>query len=127
MPKHASSTRFIPYNPRLVPIARELRKNATPAERKLLLEYIRGNQLRFYFQRPIDHFIVDFYCPSKSLVIEIDGDVHALDDAEEKDAARTKILESYGLRVLRYTNRDILEHVDDVIREIEVLCGDDLE
>jgi very-short-patch-repair endonuclease len=127
MSKHSSSNSFLPYDPGIVALTRKLHKSATLAERKLWFEFLRGYEPHFYFQRPIDHFVVDFYCPSICMVIELDGDIHAIGDAEEKDAARTKILESYGLRVVRYTNRDVLEHFDDVVSEIECLCRNDLE
>ncbi|HBE56853.1 MAG TPA: endonuclease, partial [Cyanobacteria bacterium UBA11366] len=66
----------LPYNPALVARAKELRKNMTPAEKKLWYGYLRTFQFRVLRQRPIDHFIVDFYCPSLKLVIEVDGESH---------------------------------------------------
>jgi very-short-patch-repair endonuclease len=123
MASHSSSTRFLPYNPELIKLAKELRKSATPAERKLWYTFLRSYEPHFYFQRPIDEYIVDFYCPSICLVIELDGDIHAIGDAEEKDAIRTRVLEGYGLKVVRIENQYVLFHFDDVVREIERLCG----
>ena len=60
---------------------------------------------KFLRQKPIDNYIVDFYCSELCLVIEIDGDSHA--EAVEYDAARTKVLEALGLTVVRYTNDDV--------------------
>jgi very-short-patch-repair endonuclease len=108
----------LPYNPSHKERARDLRKNMTPAERHLWYDFLSGYRPRFLRQRPIDHYIVDFYCSEKKLVIEVDGGVHASDDACEADAARTMVLESYGLRVIRFTNEDVMNTFDDVVREI---------
>ena len=64
----------LPYNPKLVERAKELRKNMTKAERKLWYDYLRNFKYRVHRQRTIDQFIVDFYCFELKLVIEIDGD-----------------------------------------------------
>lgn len=125
MTTRASSTSFLPYDPSLIPLARELRKKATPAERKLWFTFLREYVPHFYFQRPIDHYIVDFYCPAQKLVIELDGDIHAFGNAEQEDEKRTIVLMSYGLKVIRFTNHDVLETFDDVGQEINILCGND--
>jgi very-short-patch-repair endonuclease len=127
MTTRASSTCFLPYDPSLIPLAKELRKKATPAERKLWYTFLRGYFPHFYFQRPIDHYIVDFYCPAQKLVIELDGDIHAIGNAEQEDEKRTMVLESYSLKVIRFTNRDVLETFNDVVREITILCGNESE
>jgi very-short-patch-repair endonuclease len=64
----------LPYNPKLVERAKNLRKNMTPAEKKLWYSYLRNFKFRVLRQKPIDNFIVDFYCAKLKLVIEIDGD-----------------------------------------------------
>src|SRR5690242_15943608 len=98
MTKNLNSSDFhLPYNPKLVERAKELRKNMTPAEKKLWCEYLRDFQFRVFRQRPINHFIVDFYCPTLQLVIEIDGDSHFTDEGKDYDIDRTNILEGYGL------------------------------
>lgn len=106
----------LPYNQNLVERAKQLRKNMTPAEKKLWYEYLRSFKFRVLRQRPIDHFIVDFYCPSLKLVIEIDGDTHFTTYGQEYDIERTRILEGYGLRVMRFTNQQVMN-------EFEVVCG----
>ena len=98
--------------------ARELRNNATAAER-VLWQHIRNRQLegaRFNRQVPIGPFICDFACRSLKLVVELDGGNHALRIAE--DASRTKYLESKGYSVLRFWNNDVLGNVEGVLSVI---------
>jgi very-short-patch-repair endonuclease len=80
---------YLPYNRALVSRAKELRKNMTPAEKKLWYGYLKTFKFRVLRQRPIDYFIVDFYCPSLKLAIEIDGDSHFTDEGKKYDRART--------------------------------------
>ncbi|MBE8998707.1 endonuclease domain-containing protein [Nostoc sp. LEGE 12447] len=116
-----SSNHHLPYNPKLVERAKELRKNMTPAEKKLWNEYLRNFQYRVLRQRPINYFIVDFYCPTLKTVIEIDGDSHFTDEAQDYDLERTNILEGYGLKIIRFTNSQVLNHFDSVCEEIQHL------
>jgi len=109
----------LPYNPKLGDRARELRKNMTKAERKLWYDYLRDLSTRFYRQRPIDNFIVDFYCPSLKLVIEIDGDTHNSQEARDYDLDRTQILEGHGLQVIRFTNEEVLTNFEGICTKIE--------
>ena len=116
---------FLPYNKTLTEHARENRKNPTAAESKIWNEVLRLRQFasyKFLRQKPIDNFIVDFYCSELRLVIEIDGDSHA--DSVEYDAERTKILEAAGLTVVRYTNDEVLRNIhgvfDDLCQRIKV-------
>ena len=87
--------------------ARELRKNMTPWERKLWHLFLKGYPVRFQRQKCIDQYIADFYCFQAKLVIELDGGGHYDPERQKKDENRTKILESYGLKVLRFCNSDI--------------------
>jgi len=89
--------------------AKELRREMTPAE-KILWQEVRAKKLgvRFRRQQVIQGFIVDFYCHKAALVIEVDGDVHDLQ--QEEDARREKVLSALGLRVVRFGN-------DEVVRE----------
>src|SRR3989338_10940799 len=107
---------FIPYDKNLVSRARELRKETTEAE-KLFWEKILENKklanFKFTRQKPLDHFIVDFYCSSLSLIIEIDGEVH--DFQKERDRERDYLLEQkFGLKIIRYTNKKILDNIEKV-------------
>ncbi len=70
-------------------------------------------------QRPIDNFIVDFYCPKLKLVIEIDGDSHFTDEGKARDRSRTQVLEGYGLKVMRFTNDEVLNNFEGVCRQLE--------
>jgi very-short-patch-repair endonuclease len=112
---------YLPYNPKLIERAKELRKNMTPAEKKLWYEYMRNFQFRVLRQRPIDNFIVDFYCPTLQLVIEIDGDSHFTDEAQNYDLERAKIIEGYGLSIIRFTNSQVLNQFDSVCVQIQSL------
>ncbi len=107
---------------KIKPLAREMRKAPTPAE-EALWQQIRGKRLlgcRFRRQHPIDRFIADFYCAEARLVIEVDGAIH--DYTPEEDAARQAFLESLGLRVLRFSNGDVLTYLNGVLERIgEVL------
>jgi very-short-patch-repair endonuclease len=108
----------LPYNPRLVSRAKELRKNMTIAEKKLWYEYLRTFRFRVLRQRPIDHFIVDFYCPHLKLVIEIDGESHFTKKGKEYDQERTERLEDYSLKIVRFTNQQVLEEFESVCEQI---------
>ena len=114
-----SDSLYFPYNPALVARAKALRKNMTPAEKKLWFEYLRQFPLKFYRQRPIDHYIVDFFCPKLRLVIEVDGDTHFTEDAQEYDQIRSEILQGYSLKVLRFTNDEVLHNFAAVCAAIE--------
>lgn len=109
----------LPYNPKLNDRARELRRNMTEAEKKLWYEYLRQHRLTFHRQKPIDQFIVDFYCSSEQLVIEIDGGQHYTPDEKIYDQKRTAVLEGYGLSVLRFTNDDVMKNFEGVCQMIE--------
>jgi very-short-patch-repair endonuclease len=109
----------LPYNKNLTTLARENRKNPTPAENRIWNEVLRLRQFadyKFLRQKPIANYIVDFYCSELRLVIEIDGDSHA--ETVEYDAERTKILESLGLTVVRYTNDEVLRNVQGVFDDL---------
>ena len=109
----------LPYNPALISRAKELRKNMTTAERKLWHQYLRTFKFKVYRQRPIDYFIVDFYCPSLKLVIEVDGEGHYTDEGKDYDQERTQRLEGYGIKVIRFTNQQVLNEFESVCEEIE--------
>ena len=70
-------------------------------------------------QRPIDQYIVDFYCAHLKLVIEIDGDSHFTEAGKANDAQRSQVLEGYGLRVVRFTNTQVLQEFEAVCKAIE--------
>lgn len=112
--------KIIPYNPKLVALAKELRKNMTLGEVALWRE-INNKKLGFRFSRqiPIDNYIVDFYCKDLQLAIEVDGSIHFEDGHQEKDAKRQKKLESLGVKVIRFSDWDVKNNLSWVLREIE--------
>jgi very-short-patch-repair endonuclease len=98
--------------------ARELRNNPTPAERRLW-EALKGRQvagLRFRQQHPVGPFVLDFYCPSAKLVVEVDGGVH--DEQRDQDAYRDDHLASYGYRVLRFRNDEVMDDLPLILARI---------
>jgi very-short-patch-repair endonuclease len=108
----------LPYNPKLVQRARDLRRHMTLAESRLWYDYLRRFTYRVLRQRPIDHYIVDFYCAELRLVIEIDGESHFTDAGKSCDSQRDAVLESYGLRVLRLTNAQVMNEFEGVCQVI---------
>jgi very-short-patch-repair endonuclease len=110
----------LPYNRNMKQYARQLRRDMTDAERRLWAR-IRMKQLKgyqFYRQKPIGDYIVDFFCPGAKLVIEVDGSQHLVGESIEYDRIRDEYLSSFGLRVLRFTNPDVLEHIESVVESI---------
>ena len=104
--------------------ARRLRREMTPHERKLWYLFLRKYPVKIYKQRIIGRFIVDFYCASARLVIELDGSQHYEDRNVKKDADRTAFLEGYGLRVIRIPNnevgrnfRGVCEYIDAAVKQ----------
>jgi len=111
---------LLPYNKRLKNLARDLRKNATDAERRRWSK-IRGKQLKeyqFYRQKNIGDYIVDFYCPAAKLIVEIDGGQHYSEANIVKDEARDKFLSDLGFSVLRFSNSDVLKNFEGVVTDI---------
>ena len=104
--------------------ARKLRREQTEAENKLW-EIVRAKKLgvKFRRQQVIDSFIVDFYCPEKRLIIEIDGDIHK--GKKEYDKIREKILKSRRLKIMRLKNSDVLNNITEVKNKIiEIISAD---
>ncbi len=108
------------YNKDHKRLSQQLRKNMTDAERRLWSR-IRGKQLndyQFYRQKSIGEYIVDFYCAKAKLVIELDGGQHYTESGKEKDLIRDAYLAGEGLKVLRFSDRDVLTQVDSVLEKI---------
>ena len=114
-----------PYNKKLTPFARSLRTNQTAAE-ELLWSKLRRKQLlgvQFYRQKPLASYIVDFYCASAGLVIELDGSQHFEADYQERDAERDRALATLGLLVLRFDNLQVLNDTQAVLSVIYDAVG----
>lgn len=108
------------YSRQAKQFGRDLRKNQTQAE-QVLWARIRRKQIlnvQFYRQKPIDRYIVDFYCAAARLVIELDGSQHYTPDAMAYDAKRTELLESLGLKVIRFANHRVFFDVESVLAVI---------
>jgi len=113
MPK--SSARIRGTTPEIETAAIQLRKKLTPSE-KQLWQALRGGKLggfKFRRQHPVGRFILDFYCPVCNLVIELDGAIH--DNQTDYDADRTKYLETYGYKVLRFQNEEVMQRLEKVL------------
>jgi len=113
----------IKYNQKSKYLARKLRSNQTESEIKLWHK-IRNKQVRgyqFLRQRPIGKYIVDFYCPKAKLIIEIDGGQHYEDKNIKQDKIRDIYFNRLGLKVIRFTNLDVLYNLDNVCRKIDSL------
>ena len=117
-PKYISNGFHFPYNPNLKENARSLRKNMTIAEKKLWKEFLQLLDIPVLRQRPILDFIADFYIASTKLIIEIDGDSHFSQEGKEYDQIRTEKLESLGIKVIRFSNLEVLECFDGVCARI---------
>src|SRR5438067_12815021 len=106
--------RLLPYRLQLKGHSRSLRRDPTPAERRLWFEFLRDLPHKFTRQKPLGEHIADFYCSRSRLVIEIDGDSHFTGAAENRDAYRTERLARLGLRVVRFTNLVVIDHFEAV-------------
>ena len=108
------------YDNKLKPLGRQLRKNLTDAE-GLLWSKIRMGQiegLRFNRQKPIGKYIADFYCDKARIIIEIDGGQHYEEKGILRDRTRDEYFYRLGLKVIRFTNLDVLKNIDNVVEKI---------
>ena len=108
------------YNKSNIPLAKVLRKNMTPWERKLWYTFLKNYPFRFQRQKAIGNYIVDFYCAKAKLVIELDGGGHYTEEQSKNDVIRTKELEKSGLTVLRICNLDIDRNYRGVCEYIDL-------
>ncbi|OQX80219.1 MAG: hypothetical protein B6D64_03465 [Bacteroidetes bacterium 4484_276] len=105
--------------------ARDLRKRMTEAE-ELLWSNLRDKKLdglKFRRQHPIWRFIADFYCHKAKLVIELDGGIHQEIETKERDINRTAEIERFDIKVIRFTNEEVLENIEEVLFKIKEECG----
>ena len=106
------------HNKKLVPLARDLRRNMTKEERHLWYDCLRSCPVRFWRQKVFGPYILDFYCPKARLVVEVDGGQHTEPEAMAYDARRTAFLQSYGLLVLRIPNNEVTQNFSGVCEYI---------
>ena len=108
------------YNKSNIPLAKILRKNMTPWERKLWYEFLRNYPIRFQRQKAIGNYIADFYCAKARLIVELDGGGHYTSEQTGKDSIRTEELRSMDLTVLRICNLDIDRNFSGVCEYIDL-------
>ena len=110
---------MLKYNKTLIPRAKELRHNMTRQEKHLWYDFLSKYPIRFQRQKTIGNFIADFYCHQAKLIVEVDGSQHYTDNGLVYDQERTFVLNSFGLRVIRFSNRDIDQNFDGVCSAID--------
>ena len=114
---------MIPYNKKLVRNAQELRKNMTPEERHLWYDFLKKLPLTVHRQHNIENYIVDFYIAETKTVIEIDGIQHGSPEHSEADKERDHVLATWGITVLRYSNKDVKRNFVSVEEDILAHIG----
>jgi len=104
--------------------AKEMRRDPTPAELSLwrLVRNRRLTGYKFRRQHPFGPYILDFYCPSARLVIELDGDTHATPEGKQADAERERYLKRRGIEVIRFWNTEIADNPDGVLNLLAETC-----
>ena len=116
----------VTYDLKLKEYARHLRNNSTNAEIKLWMQ-LKGKQMQgydFHRQKPIGNYIADFFCNKLRLVIEIDGSTHDFDEVQQKDRNKQDFLNKLGITVLRFTNKEVMSSVFQVVQTIEDYIGE---
>ena len=100
---------------------RSLRRTQTDVE-KIMWSKLRGKRffdLKFFRQYGIGEYIADFYCPSKKLVIELDGSQHYMEEGKEYDMIREEYMKSCGIKTIRFSNLDIINNINRVLEKIK--------
>lgn len=112
---------IVKYNPKLKELARQLRNNATKSEIRLW-QKLKRNQMYgydFHRQKPIDEFIVDFFCNKLQLAIEVDGYSHEILEVWEKNVKKTRRLNELNINVLRFSDYQVMNDIENVLFVIE--------
>ena len=121
MSTQMSKRKIIPYNPKLTVLARKLRNESTETEIYLWLK-LKGKQMYgydFHRQKPIDNYILDFFCYDLQLGIEVDGYSHEIVEVYNKDRIKEKRMNELGITILRFSDFEVLKDMENVIRAIE--------
>jgi very-short-patch-repair endonuclease len=111
---------MLSYNKELKQFSRNLRKHMIEAEQRVWSK-IRGKQLKgvqFYRQKIIGNFIADFYCAKAALVVELDGGQHYSAEGKEHDRVRNDYMTGIGIKVLRFSDREVFDNLEGVVEEI---------
>ena len=109
------------HNSKLTSRAQSLRKNMTKEERRLWYEYLHNYPYRFRRQVTVGKYILDFYCATARLAVELDGSQHCEPAQLLYDEQRTAYLDSIGIYVLRFSNLDVLQNLRGVCRQIDMI------
>ena len=116
--------KFLETDKNLAPVARKLRKEMTAEEKHLWYDFLKEYPVQFNRQKVIGSYVADFYCKKANLVIEIDGAQHFEHENSENDKKRTEYLNSVGIEVVRFLNKDInynfensCKYIDKIIKE----------
>ena len=113
--------KIIPYDPKLTQLAKKLRNESTETEIYLWLK-LKGKQMYgydFHRQKPIDNYILDFFCYNLMLGIEVDGYSHEILEVHNKDIVKEKRMNELGITILRFSDFEVLRDMENVIRAIE--------
>ena len=110
---------YLPYELDNASVAKKLRKNMTKEERRLWYEFLRTYPIKFYRQKRIGQYIVDFHCNAAKLIVELDGGQHYTPGGKAYDEKRTHMLQSHRLHVMRFSNLDINQHFREVCVTID--------
>ena len=113
--------KIIPYNPKLTALAKKLRNESTETEIYLWLR-LKGKQMYgydFHRQKPIDNYILDFFCYELLLGIEVDGYSHEFLEVYNKDKIKEKRMNELGISILRFSDFEVLRDMENIIRAIE--------
>ena len=113
----------MPRNPNLLEYARQLRKEMTKEERHLWYDFLKDCPVKFYKQKIVGNYILDFYCEKVKLAIELDGSQHYEEEGQNYDRQRTDYLQSLGIRVLRFSNADVKQNFRGVCEAICLALG----
>ena len=112
---------IIPYNPKLKQLARNLRNNSTKSE-IMLWQYLKGKQMLgydFHRQKPIDNYILDFFCNELMLGIELDGYTHTLEETYKKAQLKEKRMSQLGITILRFDDMEVYQDIGNVLLSFE--------
>ncbi|RCX18262.1 very-short-patch-repair endonuclease [Anaerobacterium chartisolvens] len=101
-------------------LAKEMRRHPTSGEQELW-DKIRNKQLggyRFLRQYAISRYIADFYCSKAKTAVEVDGSIHEQDERKEYDSIREEVIKAHGIRIIRFTNEEIIEDINNVLKRL---------
>ena len=113
--------KILAYNPQLKEFAKKLRNNSTKSEIQLW-KRLSGKQMHgydFHRQKPIDNYILDFFCYELMLAIELDGLTHQFEDIVEKDMKKETAIKKLGITILRFNDHEVMNDIENVLRAIE--------